>query len=52
MNYKCYLIIELVFLKELILTKQANQKSAVFVVFLDKRFCLQPYLCNGLFMKF
>ena len=29
--YKCYISIELKFLKELILTKQANQKSGIFV---------------------
>ena len=28
---KCYVIIELKFLKKLMLTKQANQKSAIFV---------------------
>ena len=29
--YKCYIKIELTFLKELMLVKQANQKSAMFV---------------------
>ena len=29
--YKCHLMIELAFLKELILIRQANQKSAMFV---------------------
>ena len=29
--YKCYILIELTFLKELTLIKQANQKSAIFV---------------------
>ena len=29
--YKCYISIELTFLKELMLIRQANQKSAIFV---------------------
>ena len=29
--YKCYIIIELMFLKELMLIRQANQKIAIFV---------------------
>ena len=29
--YKCYISIELTFLKELMLIKQANQKIAIFV---------------------
>ena len=29
--YKCYISIELTFLKELMLTKQENQKSTIFV---------------------
>ena len=29
--YKCYISIELTFLKELMLTKQLNQKNAIFV---------------------
>ena len=29
--YKCYILIELTFLKELMLLRQANEKSAIFV---------------------
>ena len=32
-NYKCYIIIEFTFLKELVLIKQVNKKSVVFVTF-------------------
>ena len=40
---------ELTFLKELILISQIGQKSVIFViiVFLDKNFNYEPYLCNG-----
>ena len=37
------------FLKELILIRQANQKSVIFVTIafsLNKRFKFQPYVCN------
>ena len=40
--YKCYITIELTFLKELMLLRQANQKSV-----LDKGFKFQPNVCNG-----
>ena len=30
LNYRCYVRIELTFLKELMLTRQVNQKSAIF----------------------
>ena len=39
-------MIELTFLKELMLIRHANQKSAVFVVFLEKGFKFQPDVCN------
>ena len=32
MNYECYITIELTFLKELILRKQPDQESAIFVI--------------------
>ena len=47
--YKCYISIELTFLKELMLIKQANQKGAMFVttaIFLNKGFKFQPNVCN------
>ena len=40
---------ELAFLKELMLIKQANQKSAIFAtisIFLNKSFKFQPKVCN------
>ena len=46
---KCYISIELTFLKELMLTKQVNQQSAMFVtigIFLNKGFKFQPNACN------
>ena len=48
-SYKCYISIELTFLKELMLIKQANQKGAMFVtaaIFLNKGFKFQPNVCN------
>ena len=42
-------MIELTFLKELILIKQVHQKCVIFVticIFLNKRFKFQPYACN------
>ena len=48
--YKCYISIELSFLKELMLVKQVHQKSAMFVtigIFLNEDFKLQPNVCNG-----
>ena len=32
MNHKCYIMIGLTFLKELMLIRQMNQKSAIFVI--------------------
>ena len=49
-NYKCYTMIELTFLNELMLIKQTNQKSVIFVtigIFLDKGYKFQPNICNG-----
>ena len=43
-------MIELTFLKELMLMKQINQKSVVFATIgnlLDKCFKFQTYVCNG-----
>ena len=43
-------MIESIFLQELILIRQANQKSAMFVtigIFLNKEFKFQPNVCNG-----
>ena len=47
--YKCYIPIQQAFLKELMLIKQANQKSAIFVtngIFLNKGFKFQTNVCN------
>ena len=41
---------ELIFQKELILTRQINQNNVCFVIigyFLDKNFSYGPYLCDG-----
>ena len=49
-HYKCYILIELTFQKELMLIRQVNQKSAIFVaigIFLDKGFKFQLDVCNG-----
>ena len=49
MKYKCQNIIRLIFLKELILTKQMHQKSVTFVIictFQIKVLNNEPYLCN------
>ena len=46
--YKCYISIELKFLKERMLTKQANQKKAMFVtigIVFIKGFKFQPNVC-------
>ena len=43
-------MIELMFLKKLMLMKQVNRKSAAFVtidIFLDKNFKFQPNVYNG-----
>ena len=43
-------MIEKIFQTELILIKQTNQKSVIFVIigiFLYKYFSYEPYLCNG-----
>ena len=48
-NIKCYIMIELTFLKELMLIGQGIQKSAIFVtiaVFEKKGFKFPPYVCN------
>ena len=47
--YKCYISIELTYVKELTLIKQANQKSAVLVtigIFLNKGFKFEPNVCS------
>ena len=46
---KWYVMIELMFLKEIILTKQVHEKSAIFFtigIFLNKQLKFQTYLCN------
>ena len=43
-------MIKLPFLKELVLIRQVNQKSAIFVTigfFKNKGFKFQPHVCNG-----
>ena len=48
--HKCYILIELKFLKELMVIRQVNQKSPIFVIigiFLNKGFKFQPNVCNG-----
>ena len=43
-------MIELTFMKELMLIRQANQKSSIFVtvgIFLNKGFKFQSNVCNG-----
>ena len=43
-------MIELTFLKELMLIRQENQKNAIFAtidIFLNKGFKFQPNVCNG-----
>ena len=42
-------MIKVTFLKELILIKEVQQKSVIFaaIVFLDKGFKFQLYICNG-----
>ena len=44
--YKRYISIELTFLKELVLIRQANQKGAIFV---NKGSKFQPNVCNRCF---
>ena len=44
-NYKYYILIELTFLKLLMLIRQMNQKSVRY--FLEKCFMFQPNVCNG-----
>ena len=39
-------MIEVTFPKELMLIRQVNQKSAIFVVFLDTGFKFQPDVCS------
>ena len=48
--YKCYVTIELTFLKELMLVKQANQKNATFVtigIFYIKALCFNQMSAMG-----
>ena len=47
--YKCYIIIELMYLKELMLIRQANQECDIchYWYLLDKGFKFQPHVCNG-----
>ena len=45
--WKCYILIDLMFPKELMLIRQANQKAVIFVavgIFLNKRFKFQIYI--------
>ena len=47
--YKCYISIELTFLKAMMLVKQVHQKNVIFVVmgfFLNKGFKFQPNFHN------
>ena len=44
--YKGYISIEFIFLKELMLLKQINQKIVTFVTFLNKGFKFQPDFCK------
>ena len=47
--YKCYILIRLTFLKELMLIKQVHQKSVISVtiaIFLNHSFKFQPNVCN------
>ena len=49
-NYKCYIMVELMVLWEIILIRQMNQKSAIFVTiwyFLGKWFKFQAYVGDG-----
>ena len=46
-NYKCYISIELIFLKELILTRHKKKCDICrYWYFIDKGFNFQPYVCN------
>ena len=47
--YKCYIYIEMTFLKELMLIKQANQNSDIwhYWYFLHRGFKFQLNVCNG-----
>ena len=45
--YKCYVLIELTFLKELMLIKPVHQNSVIFVtISLNYSFEFQPNVCN------
>ena len=44
-NYKYYILIELMLLKLLMLIRQMNKKSVWY--FLEKCFMFQPNVCNG-----
>ena len=48
-KHKRYIMIKLMFLKELMIIRQANQKRTKYVntgIDLSKRFKFQPYICN------
>ena len=47
-KYKCYISIELVFLKTFMLIMQVNQEKGMIVTIavLDKGFKFQSYVCN------
>ena len=47
-HYKCFILIELTFLKKLLLIKQVHQKSMIFVIwyFLNYSFQFQLDVCN------
>ena len=48
-NNKSYIMIELMFLKELMSIRQVNQESFIFDTwyFLEKGFKFQPHFCNN-----
>ena len=48
-KHKCYIMIKLTFLKELMIIRQANKKGTIYVntgIDLSKGFKFQPYICN------
>ena len=45
-SYKCYILIELIILKEFMLMSQVNQNSVPLLCFLDKGFKFQAHVCN------
>ena len=47
-NYKCHILLELLFLKVLMLTRKGYQKGVLFIIiFLDKGIKLKPETYNG-----